>query len=169
MLSNRLKQLRERRDISKTAMAQMLSLTQPGYSAYEFGLAIPPLPTLLKLADFYGVSLDYLVDRNPSQIKSDGEFDFRATLLAEIESLPPSHQNLLFDYFRLLKQDCEINFLSNLNKNRTADTNHTQPQIAACGGGIVPIDDEIAEDMRNFNEAIEGGAVGEAPEKNHKG
>lgn len=168
MLSNRLKQLRERRDISKTAMAHLLSLSLTGYSSYECGLSVPPLHALLKLADFYGVSLDYLVDRNPSDIEISGEFN----VLQDIEFLPPCKQKQIYEYIRLLKQDYEINHQTKSNKSRSTykfDVKDDQPQIAACGGGIVPIDDEIAEDLRKFNQAIEGGAVGEAPEKNHKG
>ena len=59
----RLKEIREDRDIGQKEVASALKITQQQYSLYETGLRTIPLEKLCKLADFYNISLDYLVSR----------------------------------------------------------------------------------------------------------
>ena len=58
----RLKDLREDRDISQKQMAEMLHIAQTTYSDYELGKINIPLDTLKKLAIFFDTSTDYLLD-----------------------------------------------------------------------------------------------------------
>ena len=50
---NRLKEIREDRDISQLEMAKYLNVTQPQYSRYELGINSLPIEKLDKLANFY--------------------------------------------------------------------------------------------------------------------
>ena len=59
----RIRDLREDNDLSQRQVAQMLGMSQTGYSKYETGENDIPTHILIKLADFYGVSVDYLMDR----------------------------------------------------------------------------------------------------------
>ncbi len=59
----RLKEIREDRDISQKEIAKLLHTTQQQYSKYEIGIRVIPLEKLCILADYYNVSLDYLVCR----------------------------------------------------------------------------------------------------------
>ena len=59
----RIRDLREDRDLNQTAVAKMLGMSQTGYSKYETGENDVPTDILIKLADFYGVSVDYLLGR----------------------------------------------------------------------------------------------------------
>jgi transcriptional regulator with XRE-family HTH domain len=59
----RIRNLREDRDITQAKMAEYLSIHQTTYSDYELGNLNIPVPILDKIADFYGTSIDYLVDR----------------------------------------------------------------------------------------------------------
>ena len=63
MESNRLRDLREDRDLKQKDIAQMLKIHQTTYSDYERGNLNIPVATLHMLADFYGVSVDYLLGR----------------------------------------------------------------------------------------------------------
>ena len=63
ILAQRLKELRESRRIYQREMAENLGLSFRGYQNYETGQTEPKLRTLVALADFYGVSIDYLVGR----------------------------------------------------------------------------------------------------------
>jgi transcriptional regulator with XRE-family HTH domain len=54
---------REDHDLSQTAVAKLLGMSQTGYSKYETGENDIPTAILIKLADFYNVSIDYLLDR----------------------------------------------------------------------------------------------------------
>ena len=60
----RIRDLREDRDIKQKEIAKYLICDQSLYSKYERGERPVPLEILIKLADFYDVSLDYLVGRS---------------------------------------------------------------------------------------------------------
>ena len=64
----RIRHLREDRDLTQAQMGQILSCSQRVYSNYERGDIDIPTSTLIKLADFHQVSIDYLLERtdNPT-------------------------------------------------------------------------------------------------------
>lgn len=57
----RIRDLREDRDLNQTQVAKMLGMSQTGYSKYETGENDIPTAVLIKLARFYGTSVDYLL------------------------------------------------------------------------------------------------------------
>jgi transcriptional regulator with XRE-family HTH domain len=59
----RLRDLREDKDLSQKQVAEMLGMSRTGYSKYETGENDVPTAILLKLADFYGTTTDYLLGR----------------------------------------------------------------------------------------------------------
>lgn len=59
----RIRDLREDRDLTQKQVAQMLGMSQTGYSKYETGENDIPTAVLIKLADFYNTSTDYLLGR----------------------------------------------------------------------------------------------------------
>lgn len=63
MYLQRLRDLREDADLNQTAVADYLGIQQTVYSRYERGARTIPLELLIRLAEFYNVSLDYLVGR----------------------------------------------------------------------------------------------------------
>ena len=63
MYANRIKDLREDKDLSQKEMAEYLQIHQTTYSDYERGNLNVPVAILHKLADFHGVSVDYLIGR----------------------------------------------------------------------------------------------------------
>ena len=63
MYRNRLKDLREDRDLKQAALAEFLQVHQTTYSDYELGKLNIPINVLHKLADYYGTSIDYLLGR----------------------------------------------------------------------------------------------------------
>lgn len=57
----RMRDLREDRDLRQADMAEVLGLTnQQAYQRYEAGRALMPIHLLIKVAIYYNVSLDYL-------------------------------------------------------------------------------------------------------------
>lgn len=58
---NRIRDLREDRDLNQTEVAKILDMSQTGYSKYETGENDIPTAVLIKLARFYGTSIDYLL------------------------------------------------------------------------------------------------------------
>ncbi len=59
----RIRDLREDHDLNQTKVAKILGMSQTGYSKYETGENDIPTNILIKLADFYGVSVDYILNR----------------------------------------------------------------------------------------------------------
>lgn len=62
-LYSRIRNLREDKDLTQTQMGEILSCSQRVYSNYERGDIDIPTQTLIKIADFYNVSVDYLLER----------------------------------------------------------------------------------------------------------
>ena len=58
---NRLKDLREDRDLLQKDIAKVLNMSQTGYSKYEVGTNDIPTEILKKLASYYDTSIDYLL------------------------------------------------------------------------------------------------------------
>ncbi|MBQ3203319.1 MAG: helix-turn-helix transcriptional regulator [Clostridia bacterium] len=58
-----LRDIREDRDIRQKDIAAVLNVSQNTYSQYETGVISLTAEVLVKLADYYGVSIDYLLDR----------------------------------------------------------------------------------------------------------
>lgn len=58
-----LKELRKQRNLTQQDIAKELGLTQKAYCNYELGKREPDIKTLIKLANIYNVSLDYLTGR----------------------------------------------------------------------------------------------------------
>ena len=58
---DRLKEIREDRDLSQSDIAKVLHTSQVQYSRYETGLRSIPIDKLAILAKYYGVSIDYLL------------------------------------------------------------------------------------------------------------
>lgn len=63
MYFQRLRDLREDRDMNQTQIAELLHTSQTVYSRYERGCQTIPVEHLLILADYYGVSVDYMLGR----------------------------------------------------------------------------------------------------------
>ncbi len=63
MYLRRLRDLREDHDLTQTDIANLLGIKQTVYSRYERGYQNIPLEHLLKLADHYNVTLDYIFER----------------------------------------------------------------------------------------------------------
>lgn len=58
-----LREIREDRDIKQKNIAAYLNVSQNTYSQYETGVISLTAEILIKIADYYGVSIDYLLDR----------------------------------------------------------------------------------------------------------
>lgn len=60
-MHNRLRDLREDADLNQTQVAEILGMSQTGYSKYETGENDIPTQVLIKLAQFYKTSTDYIL------------------------------------------------------------------------------------------------------------
>ena len=62
----RLKELRKKRNITQFKLAMDLNMSQNTISRYETGAREPSISELIKIADYFEVSLDYLLEREKS-------------------------------------------------------------------------------------------------------
>lgn len=57
----RLRELREDHDLTQKEIAQILNMSQTGYNQYEIGKNDLPTKILIKLSEYYNVSVDYIL------------------------------------------------------------------------------------------------------------
>ncbi|MBQ3182198.1 MAG: helix-turn-helix transcriptional regulator [Clostridia bacterium] len=62
-----IREIREDRDLRQKDIAKVLSVSQNTYSQYENGIIPLTAETLVKLSDYYNVSIDFLLDRTDNQ------------------------------------------------------------------------------------------------------
>ena len=62
--AQRLRELRNSRRVYQKEMAEYLGITVRGYQCYEAGQNYPDVKGLIALADYFGVSTDYLLGRS---------------------------------------------------------------------------------------------------------
>jgi len=84
LFNERVKYLRIKNNITQKAIAEFLGTTERGYRNYEINKSTPNYETLLKLADYFNVSIDYLVGRSDN---IGNENTARAKFAERLESL----------------------------------------------------------------------------------
>lgn len=58
----RLRELRQDNDLTQEQVGKLLNMSQTGYNQYEIGRNDVPTKVLIKLAEFYGTSIDYILE-----------------------------------------------------------------------------------------------------------
>lgn len=78
MLNKRLIHLRKQKNMTQEQVSKIIGVTRPAYTAYEKGSRTPDYDILQSLADYYDVSIDYLLGRtdNPTPIDRKDEKEF---------------------------------------------------------------------------------------------
>lgn len=94
MSRNRIRDLREDRDLRQADVAEATGIDQRTLSNYETGKTSPDGFALIKLADFFGVSIDYLVGRTDMPKSTPEE------LIRELETA----QRLIDDALKTLRR-----------------------------------------------------------------
>ena len=61
-LYKRIRELRQEKGLNQTEVAKMLGMSQTGYSKYETGENDVPTEILIKLSNYYSVSVDYILN-----------------------------------------------------------------------------------------------------------
>lgn len=58
---NRLRELREEKNLTQSEFSKLINVSQVAYSYYEIGKRAIPLDILIKIAQFYNTSIDYIL------------------------------------------------------------------------------------------------------------
>ena len=91
---NNLKELRKLKGLRQIDIAKYFNIAESTYCCYEKGINEPDISTLLKLADFFGCTVDYLLGREDEQ----------GTIFIMGNELSKS-ENKLLDMVRQLHED----------------------------------------------------------------
>lgn len=83
----RIKELREEKNISQLELAKKLNLTQQSISLYEKGDREPSIDVLKSIANFFNVSLDYLLGKSDIRNYDEDEKEFRFAFHKETEGM----------------------------------------------------------------------------------
>jgi len=81
MQTNRLRYLREKEALTQTNIANALHIGQSTYNRYERGVREPDHETLKKIADYFHVSLDFLLKHDRPYTRKEPDIDLAAFLL----------------------------------------------------------------------------------------
>ena len=74
LLSQNLRKLREQNGNTQKEIAELLHCAQVTYSKYETGKRCIPIQSLIKLAKFYNVSIDYLLGISDNKLVQNNKF-----------------------------------------------------------------------------------------------
>lgn len=110
MLGQKIKDLRVSKGLKTQDLAVEIGVNQSTISNYESGLRTPSLEVLLKIAEFFEVSTDYLLGHNPDQ-----------KLYKEIEAVLAYKPELL-EFFKGLKDREDLKRLFKESKDLSPDT-----------------------------------------------
>ena len=105
-----IRELREDRDLKQADVAKVLGTSQQYYSKYETGKYEMPIHCVTALADFYGVSTDYILGRSeysvcPNDYKRPIVGSYTADAMpADILSLDVNGRKAVRDYIALQKK-----------------------------------------------------------------
>ncbi|PFI17421.1 helix-turn-helix domain-containing protein [Bacillus cereus] len=109
MFGNKINFLRKERKLRQEDMAKHLGIARTTYAMYEQGNREPDYNTLQKLADFFNVSVDYLLGRTD---KRNNDLDFEEILndpelnlwFKDIKSASPEKRDELKQFWKFIKQ-----------------------------------------------------------------
>ena len=104
-----LKKIREKRNINQLKIAMDIGITQEAISKYETGNAFPSKEILIKLADYFNCSIDYLLNRtdnpNMNKEKISKKDEKIENLIFRYKSLSDENKNKLEGCLLALEQE----------------------------------------------------------------
>ena len=102
---NRIKELRKKENLNQTNLAHRIGVSQSALSYWERGDYEPDNDTLIKLADIFNVTIDYLLGRtdNPSPERDPTLDDFTYAMNNESKGLTKAEKEMLLDMAQILK------------------------------------------------------------------
>ncbi len=101
-LGNKIKLLRDTKNISQKELAEAIGVSDVMISMYEQDKKSPSLPTIIKLAKYFNVSTDYLLG---AKIVKQDEIPENITAVArDLMELPEENRNLAIDMIKMMSQ-----------------------------------------------------------------
>jgi len=109
LLENRLRELRLKAGLKQEDLIKRFNLSSGRYSQYETGKRKPDYDLLIELADFYNVSLDYLLGRtsDPSPLVKEKTPSYQEEVIQDLEDITPDMASEIRQYISYLKHKKE--------------------------------------------------------------
>ncbi len=99
----RLKLLREEIELDRETLAERLKISYSAVSKYETNVRFPDKDTLNKIADFFKVSIDYLLGRTEIRNYKESKIETKAYHNLDISGLPDEAIKQVEEYIELVK------------------------------------------------------------------
>lgn len=139
-LKDNLKYIREKNGLTKRELCEKTGISERAYLTYEFGEREPKISVIEKLADFYGVTTDYLLGREPApdpfadlNLNKESEED----VINKYMSLPPNIRACLMDVLLQLADAAKQ------RQNNAQSQEDTQCSKLSVSTALGTIEDEI--------------------------
>lgn len=100
----RLKEIRNKKKITQIRLSIAAEVSQETISAYESGKALPSAETLIKIADFLDVSIDYLLERTDNPLVNRSAKDEDNELLNIYHQMNKEQKKDIVTYAKIRKQ-----------------------------------------------------------------
>lgn len=90
---NRIKELRKAKSMKQVELANAISVSQAALSGYETGKYEPDFYTLQRIAEFFNVSIDYILGRDEKKSAPISESELDAELMERLCNLTPEEKD----------------------------------------------------------------------------
>lgn len=146
----RFKELKKEKKATYDEIADLLNLTVRSVKNYSSGTNKPDFLNLICLADFFGVSIDYLTGRTNTRTNNSESTE----LVSIFETLSYETQNCLIAIAKELLVAQE-QILYNERKGKKPESHiFAPPSLAAKGDGVKPVDAEAYDDFEKLHNAV---------------
>ncbi|WP_027826369.1 helix-turn-helix domain-containing protein [Ligilactobacillus saerimneri] len=107
MIGQRIRDLRKQKKMSQSELAKIIGVTQTTITAWETGKAEPASSAVANLADYFGVTTDYLLGRPEEKKEKDSNSvdlaDMDALLTYQGKQIPDQDRELINDLLKRLQ------------------------------------------------------------------
>ena len=142
-----LKELRKSKKLNQSFFAEMLGISLTAYQKYEYGTAEPTFDAISKLADFYNVSVDYLLGRETNK-----QIDY-IQQLADEKGLDSSQRGILaaFCYMDDAGREKLLDSIEKIHNYKKSRREQEQPVKQSTTLGT--LEDQMEEAAKTKEEA----------------
>ena len=81
MFNEKLRYLRKHQELTQAELAERLKINSATYAKYEQGISEPDIATIKSLANFFDVSIDYLLENEKATLEAMDTVDFETLIL----------------------------------------------------------------------------------------
>ena len=134
MVSEKLTEIRKQRKLTMKDVAEAIGMKPDTYRNYESGRLEPNLSTLTKLADFYGVTTDYLLGRStdtPPLSQLASQFNMSALEREIVDTyltLPENVRDSLMDFLEKAVEKAQAESKAEAEKALTTPVEQSEPE-----------------------------------------